>query len=153
MIILFVTFRPLLEATTRTHIHDWMSCMLWLCVLQYIMIKHMTKCHGWISWLDFINLDPWFDLLSYFIWFDSNNFIHWSKLISIIYLFYFITLNQLFSHSPSVKGGKRRSQSHSGEYDWFGPDLTQNIWGQYIPIFLVAVVMLILPGYNHYIVI
>ena len=47
-----------------------------------------------------------------------------------------------------MEGGERRSQSHSGEYYWLGPDLTQNIWVRYIPIFPVVVVMLTLPGHK-----
>ena len=34
-----------------------------------------------------------------------------------------------------VKDGERRSQSHSKEYDWLGPDNTQNTRGKYILIF------------------
>ena len=30
--------------------------------------------------------------------------------------------------------GERRPQSHSGEYDWLDPDLTQNTQGRYILI-------------------
>ena len=49
-----------------------------------------------------------------------------------------------------MEGGKRRSQSHSRECDWLGPDLTQNRQGHYIPIFPVAVVILTPPGHNNY---
>ena len=42
------------------------------------------------------------------------------------------------------------SQSHSGEYDWLGPDLPVNTGGQYIHILLLAVVMLTYTGHNHY---
>ena len=45
-----------------------------------------------------------------------------------------------------MEGGERRSQSHSGEYYWLGPDLTQNTRGRYIHIFMVEVVMLTPPG-------
>ena len=44
-----------------------------------------------------------------------------------------------------MEGGERRSKLYSGEYDWLGPDLTQNGQGQYIPILTVAVVILTLP--------
>ena len=45
-----------------------------------------------------------------------------------------------------MEGGGRRSQSHSREYDWLGPYLTQNTLGRYIPIFPVAVIVLTPPG-------
>ena len=34
------------------------------------------------------------------------------------------------------------------EYDWLGPDLTQNTWGQYIPILPVLVFILTSIGHN-----
>ena len=34
-----------------------------------------------------------------------------------------------------MESGEIRSQSHSGEYYWLGPDPTCNTQGQYIPIF------------------
>ena len=41
-----------------------------------------------------------------------------------------------------MEGGERRPQPYSVEYNWLGPDLTQNTRGQYIPILMVAFVML-----------
>ena len=52
-----------------------------------------------------------------------------------------------------MEGGERLSQSHFGEYYWLGPDPTQNTGGKYIPIFLVAVIILTHTGNNHYIII
>ena len=36
--------------------------------------------------------------------------------------------------------GERRSQPYSDEYDWLGPDLTQNTRGRYILIFPVVLI-------------
>ena len=35
---------------------------------------------------------------------------------------------------------KRRSQSHSEEYDWLGPDNKQHIQGKHIPILRVFLI-------------
>ena len=45
-----------------------------------------------------------------------------------------------------MEDGERRPQSHSVEYYWLGPDLTQNKLGRYIPLFPVVIVMLTPPG-------
>ena len=47
-----------------------------------------------------------------------------------------------------MEGGERNFQSHSVEYYWLGPDLTQNTQGRYILILPVVVVMLTLPGHK-----
>ena len=39
-----------------------------------------------------------------------------------------------------MEDGKRRSQSHSGEYDWLGPELMRNKQGGYILIFLAVLI-------------
>ena len=46
----------------------------------------------------------------------------------------------------NVEDGEIRSQSHSREYYWLGPYLTQNTQGLYIPLLPVEVDMLTPPG-------
>ena len=52
----------------------------------------------------------------------------------------------LLSFTQPVEDDEGHSQSHSSDYDWLGPELTQNIRGRYIPIFPLAIVMLTSPG-------
>ena len=49
-----------------------------LIAVPYIVIKHMNKCRGWISWIHLIHTIPWFDLISSILL---------SELISLISLF------------------------------------------------------------------
>ena len=39
-----------------------------------------------------------------------------------------------------MENGERRSQSHSREYYWLGPDILRNTRGQYILVLLVALI-------------
>ena len=64
------------------------------------------------------------------------------QLSPIPYSLFLITLNYSSSNilpfTFRVKDGEICSQSHSVEYGWLGPDLTQNKRGRYILILLMV---------------
>ena len=154
MIILQVSASLLLLASKKTPRHDLVPLLSQLSVLPSVIIGHLAIYHNWTSWLGLIDPIIWLDLNISIILFDSILFILWSDLISIISLFWLNCFywNCYSLHLP-VEGGERHPQSHSGEYDWLGPDLMWNTQGWYIYIFLVAVVMVTPNRHNHYIVI
>ena len=135
---LVLWFRPQIETLDIIELR--------LSVMASVVIEHLTEGHDWISLLYLINTIPWLELISSIILFDLSSSILWSNLIKS---YLFIRFNYFDSKISSLhlpmEGGEICSKPHPGEYYWSGSDLTQNTRGQYIPLLLVAVVILTPP--------
>ena len=129
-----------------------------LSVMSSVVIEHVTKCHkswqlvrcstnihDWISRLDLINPFIRLDWISSILIFD----LIWLNSVLFFDFIWFLWLNCSYLRLL-LEGCERRIQEHYIEYYWLGPELTQNTWGQYIPIFPVGVSMLTPPGHKHY---
>ena len=116
---------------------------LQLSAIPSVVIEHINKCYDWIWWIYLINPIPWFDLISSILWFDLISSILWSNLIQsdllIWFNYFYLTIIPFTSLCKLVKDASNHIPE---EYDWLGPDLTQNTKEWYNPIFSVAVLTL-----------
>ena len=122
-----------------------------LSFMPFVIMEHLPMCNDWISWLNWTNHLIWLNLISSILWSDLSSPMIWFEIISLISWFGLITLTQNVLLLTSLKrSGKKLPQLHPRKYDCLVTDLTLNTRGWYIPILLVAFVVLSPFGHNHY---
>ena len=122
-----------------------------LSFMPFVIMEHLPMCNDWISWLNWTNQMLWFNLISFILWSDLSSPIIWFEIISLISCFGLFTLTQNVLPFTSLwRSDKNSPQWYPKAYDCLVPGLSQNTRGWYIPILLLAFIVLSPFCHNHY---
>ena len=150
---LYFCFKPQIEPLDMSELR--------LSFIPSVVIEHVTECHYLSCSITYLIMNPvnYFYLLN-----QSNHFQSFELVISFsilnrlnsFQLFESISLtwfnffdSDVIHFNFCMEDGQKRSQSHSVEYDWLGPELMLDTRGRYIPIFPVALITPTLYNPNH----